>query len=475
MILQYFLKEKKEGFVLLIHVLLAVLFIFSKYFFIFWVYFVILFTLPQVIKSSTRSRAILFLSGYIFGLEILGRMVKASPFVPYQLGNYYMLLVFCYSIIRMHTSQKGMIGKVILLLCIPAFYLIPYENYYVYFINSFSGILCLGLAAVYFGNQRYSAEDLKNFIKIIVLPILVIALYVSIKSPSFDDIDFALGANFETTGGFGSNQVSTVFGVGACVLLLPYLRRKVVFSSYKGISIVLIALFVFRGLLTFSRGGMLGALVAVGFSFLYLNWKSRANRLRFFLQLILILGGGALVFVVTNEITGGTLSERYEGETAGTLRGDRVKNLSTITSNRSKIALAEWDIFTSHVLLGVGPGAGYKAREKFLGKSTAAHTEFTRLLAEQGLPGLFIGIIFIFYPLIRIKNSKSVEETYYIIAFFSLAVITSFHSAMRTMITPLFWALCCAGFEFPEPFQRETKIAENNKKSVGLLGELKSE
>ena len=449
MILQYFIKEKREVSVLLVHILLGIVSLFSAYFFVFWFYFVVITNITSIINKSTRSKAILLFTGYMLGLEIIGRMVKASPLIPYQVGNYFMLLIFCYGIIKTPSDKWGSIGKIILLLCIPGFYMIPAESYFVFFLNSFSGIVCLGLGAVYFGSQTYTADDLRSFIKVTVLPIIVIAIYISVKSPSFDDMDFALGSNFETSGGFGSNQVSTILGVGACLLLLAYLRKKAIFSSYKILSIALIGVFVFRGLLTFSRGGMIGALAAVAFSYLYLNWKLKVKMRKTFFQLLLVVAGSVLIFMIANQITGGILGNRYQGETAATLRGDRARNLSTITSNRSKIALAEWAIFSDNVFFGIGPGAGYEAREKYVGVRIASHTELTRLLAEQGLPGLFIGLIFIFYPLLRIKNSKSSEETYYLIAFFSLAIITSFHSAMRTMLTPLFWALCCARFSFP--------------------------
>jgi hypothetical protein len=252
--------------------------------------------------------------------------------------------------------------------------------------------------------------------------------------------------------------------VGACLLLLAYLRKKTIFSSYKIISIALIGVFIFRGLLTFSRGGMIGALAAVAFSYLYLNWKLKVKMRKTFFQLLLVVAGSVLIFMIANQITGGILGNRYQGETEATLRGDRARNLSTITSNRSKIALAEWAIFSDNVFFGIGPGAGYEAREKYIGVRTASHTEFTRLLAEQGIPGLFIGLIFIFYPLLRIKNSKSSEETYYLIAFFSLALITSFHSAMRTILTPLFWALSCARFSFPQYSQVATNAFRRKKK-----------
>jgi len=371
-----------------------------------------------------------------------------------------MLVVFTFGIIKTPSSRQGLIGKIILLLCIPGFYMIPYENYFDFFLNSFSGIVCLGLGAVYFGSQTYTSADLRNFIKVTVLPIIVVAIYISVRSPSLNDIDYNLGANFETSGGFGSNQVSTVLGLGACLLILAYLRKETIFSSYKVISIILIGVFLFRGLLTFSRGGILGGILAATFSYLYLNWKLKKNLYKAFLQILLFSVGCLIIFLVTDQITGGTLSERYRGETAGTLNGSKSMNLNTITSNRSKIAFAEWSIFSDHIFLGVGPGGGYDAREKYTGIRTASHTEVTRLLAEQGIPGLLIGLIFIFYPLLRIRNAKSVKEAYYLIAFFSLAVITSFHSAMRTMITPLFWALSCARFSFPH----STKAVKRLKK-----------
>ena len=454
MILQYFIKDKREIRVIILHVLLAILSLYSAFFFIGWFYFVIATSITSIINNKTRSKAILLVSGYFLGMELIGRMLKASPFIPYQVGTYYMLVVFTYGILKTPSGKWGNTGKMILLLCIPGFYMIPFDNYFVLFVNSFSGIVCLALGAVYFKGQMYTREDLRGFIKVTVLPVIVIAIYVSIKTPSLNDVDFSLSSNFDTSGGFGSNQVSTVLGLGACLLILAYLRKDTIFSSYKPIIIILIAVFVFRGLLTFSRGGILGGLVAVTLSYLFLNWKLKKNISRSIFQLGMIATGCLIIFMVSDQITGGILSERYRGETAGTLSGNKAMNLNTFTSNRSKIAMSELEIFSDHVFFGVGPGGGYNAREKEIGIRTASHTEFTRLLAEQGIPGLLIGIIFIFYPIFRIKNSKSSQEAYYLIAFFSLAVITSFHSAMRTMLTPLFWSLSCARYSFSHTSKR---------------------
>ncbi len=449
MSLQYFIKDNKEIWILLIHFLLGAVSLISIYFYIGWVYFILLTNIPGIINKVTRSKTILLLSGYLFGIELIGRMVKASPFVPYQVGSYIMLILFSYGILRLPKTNANTVGKIILLLCIPGFYMIPYDHYSTYFTNSFSGIITLGLAALYFGNQTYTAGDLKDFIKVTVLPIITILVYISFKTPDYTDIEYSLGANFETSGGFGSNQVSTVLGVGACLLLVSYLKKDMVFKSWGILSLVFIGAFLFRGLLTFSRGGIIGSLFAVLLSYLYLSWRINRNIGAGMLRIIAVTAGLYFIFTFSNQITGGVLSQRYQGETAGTISGTKEKDLNVYTSNRSSLAAIEWSIFNQNMFLGVGPGGGYEAREKYFGTRIASHTEVTRLLAEQGLPGLLIAVIFVFYPLVRIKKSTSREETYYLIAFFSLAIITSFHSGMRTMLTPLFWGIGCARFSFP--------------------------
>ncbi|WP_332910234.1 hypothetical protein [Algoriphagus boritolerans] len=45
-------------------------------------------------------------------------------------------------------------------------------------------------------------------------PILSVLVYTIIKTPDLDSVEFSLGANFATAGGFGSNQVSTILGLG---------------------------------------------------------------------------------------------------------------------------------------------------------------------------------------------------------------------------------------------------------------------
>lgn len=456
----YLVKDKNEIKALLFHVALGILSLFSVYFFIVWVYLLVFSSLGGIINKVSRNRIILLLSGYFLGMELIGRMLKSSPWIPYQICSYFMLVVFTLGIFDHFKSSKTNVGLIIVLLCVPGFFMISGHDYLTPFIDAFSGILCTGLAAVYFSRQVYTQKDLFDFLKCAVLPIIITLVYLFFKTPSFNDIDFSLKANFKTSGGFGSNQVSTVLGAGACLILLPYLRNSGPFRSFKIINLLLLAGFLFRGLLTFSRGGVMGCLAAVLLAYLYITFVDKKNFVNSILKIFFFAFIAFFIFQASDQITGGKLSERYRGETGGTLEGTREKNLKTITSNRSELIEAEWLVFANNILFGVGPGNGYEARRQYIGERVASHTEVTRLMAEQGLPGLAIAIIFLVYPFIRISEAKSKEEKYYLIGFFSLAIITSFHSGMRTMLTPVLWGLCCARFYFPP----KTRLA-----NVGII------
>jgi hypothetical protein len=54
--------------------------------------------------------------------------------------------------------------------------------------------------------------------------------------------------------------------------------------------------------------------------------------------------------------------------------------------------MADLQIWFENPVLGVGPGGAYRVRQSLFGHHTAAHTEFSRLLAEHGILG-FLAIL----------------------------------------------------------------------------------
>ena len=79
--------------------------------------------------------------------------------------------------------------------------------------------------------------------------------------------------------------------------------------------------------------------------------------------------------------------------------------------------------------------SGYVSRIKIerygYGKVVAAHTEFSRMLAEHGLLGLFSLSLLIGIPIYYFISNESPKSKLIKIVFGTLALLTMLHSAMR--------------------------------------------
>ncbi|MEZ4824442.1 MAG: hypothetical protein R2942_19440 [Ignavibacteria bacterium] len=51
-------------------------------------------------------------------------------------------------------------------------------------------------------------------------PIAAMSIFVYFRSGSLEEATFTTESNFQTSGGFGPNQVSTIFGLG--ILIMPF-------------------------------------------------------------------------------------------------------------------------------------------------------------------------------------------------------------------------------------------------------------
>jgi uncharacterized membrane protein len=79
------------------------------------------------------------------------------------------------------------------------------------------------------------------------------------------------------------------------------------------------------------------------------------------------------------------------------------------------------------------------------------HIEISRLLAEHGFLGLiyFILIIYLGWQIWIRRNKISNSDV--IFALYILAFASSFHSAMRTFVTPFLLSVCAISLSKPEP------------------------
>jgi O-antigen ligase len=196
-------------------------------------------------------------------------------------------------------------------------------------------------------------------------------------------------------------------------------------------------------LTSFSRGGVLGALVAliavVGMNFISkTKHRQRKIKLSSILGVILVL---AISFYVGNPISGGSLLLRYQGESRGTLLGSKEKDLNQLTTGRFEILIRDIDIWTKNPVLGVGVGNARVIGAEEYNNSKIPHVEPSRLLAEHGFLGLMIIFMIYCYPFILFRRQKSQLKRNWMIALLLLSLFSTLHAATRTMISPILFCL----------------------------------
>lgn len=436
------LYHKKPFFWFIFHIGLGVISAFSPFPLVAYFYAFLLFSIPLFFKKQQIDSSLSYLIVYLSSFEIIGRMAKVSPFIPYELGKYLMMVFLIFGILK--GNNRGLIGFFLLLLLIPAlFYDLSGKVTEVDIRFNLFGAFNLGLSIWYFSEQKFTPQGLHQIIVLLLLPLISALAFTVFKTPDLGSIEFNLGANFSTTGGFGSNQVSTAFGLGLMLSFYLWLN-KVSISGYRWLDLVLVILFTFQGLLSFSRGGMIGGAIGIVVILFFMNKISKNSIAylhfkqvkRYFLPVIIFLGFSV---VMANRVTGGNLLLRYLGETPGTLAGAKEKTLNTITSNRFDIFLSDFELVEDFGLLGVGAGASRYLRKEHNG--VAAHVEMSRLIGEHGVFGLIfiLLVIILFIKVFRSPNDHLFKSILF--AFLVVGWYTTFHAATRTYITPLLMGL----------------------------------
>jgi hypothetical protein len=439
--------DRRNLFWTLAHIGLGFLCTLTPFVLIGWFYFIFISNLGKSLGLLSKKRPALFLMlfSYLISFEVLDRMAKTSPYVPYEVGKYLTVLMGILGIFYLSVrSQKGII---MVLLVTPAlFYDFSGQRNQYDIINYYLGPMAVGLGIAFADRFPITKTTLNQILKFIYWGCLASLIYTFIKTPEFENIEFKLGANFETTAGHSSNQVSTILGLGM-FLTFYSLFNGLNFSGNRILDGTILLGFTFQGLLSFSRGGMLvGALGIVLLLFLP-NIKFYGKRLipkvkqssSIFIGLLAVISL-YFVFEIANQVTGGNLLLRYQGETNGTLMGTKNVTLDHFLTGRLGIMEQDFKLWLEFPLTGVGLGVSQYLRD--LDRvGVAAHVEISRLFADHGLLGFIYAFVFFKIPFDNWRYNRNSTQRNILFILILIAIATTFHAAMRTFVTPLFIVL----------------------------------
>jgi O-antigen ligase len=370
-------------------------------------------------------------------------MAKTSPFIPQELGKYFLVIMGLLGIIAVGVRYSN--GIFMALLVTPAvFYDFSGFGQSQDIINSYLAPLAIALCITFAYRLNINIQQFNQILKFIWWASLASLVFTYIRTPDFENISFSLKANSDTTAGHSSNQVSTVLGLGMFLSFYSIFRR-LNFSGNRILDIAILFGFTFQGLLSFSRGGMLvgvvGILMLLFVPSLSTSGKIRNRSLKIGIVALTALYGA---FEIANSISGGNLLLRYKGETAGTMIGTKEVTVDHFVTGRLGIFEQDINLWIKYPITGVGVGGSRFLRDTEHSDriGVAAHVELSRLLVEHGLPGLvYAFFFFIRYPLLVYQTNKQSIHKIILLSLITIAILTTFHAAMRTFVTPLFMVL----------------------------------
>jgi hypothetical protein len=241
-------------------------------------------------------------------------------------------------------------------------------------------------------------------------------------TPSIRDALSGTASNGATSGGFGPNQVATVLGLGMFVFAVRFFMNSSNIT-FKILNALLFGLISFRAIVTFSRGGVITAVICIAAFLLiyYLNSKSR-KRNQIIGAFLLFVVCMSVVWIVSSNQTLGLIDKRYANQNAA---GVEKEDIST---GRYELFMHEIEGFVTNPFFGIGSSRAKDQRIEEEGQGITSHNEISRTLAEHGIFGVIILIILLFKPLDIRSNNK---QNYYFYAFLAFWFATINHSSMR--------------------------------------------
>jgi O-antigen ligase len=409
-----------------------------------------------LLKTQNSKNQVLYIAAYAVGSEVILRMT--GGFVLYEIGKYSIIIFMLMGLYFSGFSKNSFPYWIFLIILIPGVLVATVTlnldtNIIRAIAFNVSGPICLGVSALYCYQRRITLKELDNVLLCMLAPIITTVTYMFLYTPSVKEVITSTQSNFQTSGGFGPNQVATILGLGVFILftrLIFHSKEKWVIIS----NLALLLMVTFRGLVTFSRGGMICAAVMIILFFVVLFFVTKRSAK---VKLLWLIGISGFLFVIVWSYSisqsNGLISNRYANQDA------RGREKSSMLTGREEIMGNELGMFLDNPIIGVGVGKGKENRVEDLGELVASHNEITRMLAEHGSLGVLALLILIITPLALYINNR---QNIYLLSFFTFWILTINHAAMRLAAPAFVYALSLLHVYSIEEQKKLNKNLEEN-------------
>ncbi len=387
-----------------------------------------------IIQNENRNNEALMAAAYIAGAEVFFRMTDGMVF--YETGKYSVITFMVIGMFFKGTSSKTVPFWTYLLFLIPGIIIASFtDSYDIEFRKliafNLSGPVTIGVSALYCYYKKIKRKDFERVVVMLLMPLLAQMFYLYLYTPSLREGIISLSGNYAATGGYGPNQISTVLGMGAFLLVT---RIFVIKNRMVNIlDLILLGMMGYRAVITFSRGGVITAIICmIAFVIVYYYKRNSKEIGKLNSKILMLVSALILIWFYSSVKTFGLIENRYKSQNAaGELKSD-------ITTGRVELIETELHAFYYNPLLGIGVGMGREYREKNLGIEINTHNEISRLLSEHGMFGVIALLILIFVPIIFWTKFKN---NYYFLAFMAFWFLTINHSAMRIALPAFVYGL----------------------------------
>ncbi len=175
-----------------------------------------------VALTTSKFERVGYIVAYIVGSEVLWRMTDGAIF--WEIGKYGAVSVAAIALFRMKRVKIPGLLLLYFTLLLPSTVLSAWESSFdearqAISFNLSGPFAILGLGW-FFASLKINAQILRNILLMFLLPIIGIGSLSLFGILTAAEINFTTESNFQTSGGFGPNQVGSLLGLGALVAFL---------------------------------------------------------------------------------------------------------------------------------------------------------------------------------------------------------------------------------------------------------------